>query len=58
MFLKIVMFAVVGMLMAVLARKVMQQVEATKLRAKVHARRRGTQRLRRDPETGIYHPEA
>lgn len=57
MFLKIVMFAVVGMLMAVLARKVMQQVEATKLRAKVHARR-GTQRLRRDPETGIYHPEA
>lgn len=60
MFFKIVTVAAVGLLTAVLARKIMQQVEATKARARVYAKRppQGLTKLRRDPETGIYHPES
>lgn len=60
MLFKAVTVMVLGAMTAILVRKVMEQVEASKARAKVHARRgsHGLTKLRRDPQTGIYHPES
>jgi membrane protein implicated in regulation of membrane protease activity len=61
MVLKLVTFLVVSAMTAVLARKIMEQVEATNARAKVRARpsSEGQQvtRLKRDPASGVYFPE-
>ncbi len=58
MLVKIVMLLVVGSMLVVMAKLIATQIEASKARAKVMARkRRGVTSLRRDPATGIYYPE-
>lgn len=61
MVLKLVTFLIVSAMTAVLARKIMEQVEATKARSKVRARPSSEDqqvtRLKRDPSTGVYFPE-
>jgi hypothetical protein len=56
--LKLVTVALAGVVTALLARRLMAQVEAAKVR--VNAKRPDTghpvQRLRQDPSTGIYYP--
>jgi hypothetical protein len=60
MLLKIITVLVLGLLTAILARKLFEQMAAARARVRVRARRstHAVTRLRRDPETGIYHPEA
>lgn len=58
MLVKIVMLLVVGSMLVVMARLIATQIEASKARAKVVARKRhGVTPLRRDPATGVYYPE-
>lgn len=59
MLLKIAMFLIVGSMLIVMARLFSAQIEASKARSKVAARsrRKNVTELRRDPSTGVYHPE-
>lgn len=60
MLLKAVTVLAVSVMTAVIARKLYEQVEASKARVRVKAKHKGQgiTRLRRDPVTGVYHPEA
>jgi hypothetical protein len=56
--LKLLTVALAGIATAVLARRIMGQIEEAKARVKAEARRATAppQRLRQDPNTGVYYP--
>jgi hypothetical protein len=58
--LKAITVAVAGVLTILAVRHVMNQVEAAKVRvrSKPNARQPHVTRLRQDPRTGVYYPEA
>ena len=58
--LKAITVAVAGVLTVLALRHVMNQLEAAKVRVKAKSdpRQRPVTRLRQDPRTGVYYPEA
>jgi len=56
--LKAITVAVAGVLTILAIRRVMNELEAAKVRVKAAADPRGRRvRLRQDPRTGVYYPE-
>jgi outer membrane lipoprotein SlyB len=56
--LKAITVAVAGVLTILAVRQIMNQIEAAKARVRTNTGQRPVTRLRQDPRTGVYYPEA
>jgi hypothetical protein len=57
--LKVVTFAIAGLLTLMAARHVMREMQAAKVKVRPsRPQQMKAQRLRQDPRTGIYYPES